>query len=322
MSGRLAAYRLPLPKWRQQRRQQPVTAHNQSQDAATQVTKQQCSTGVPPTPVQVFIHAAGQQRHVAAIALHADQRQLHGLVLVGLRPAQQAQHMLAAVCKHTQSSAATQSRTVKHRAGVMSTSVNLQAANARGWGWDAQHPASQRLPLLLPALLALPALLRSWLRCTTGNSRPLPCLAAAGRYQPASWLLLNVVSGTTSGCRPDLSEGDSREWPCASNTCSTTKNSRHMCAMTAPGCSCQRTLLFAAKDVCCDHLGFTVQHVRLLRSMAQMPRRSTELVHYMRLSHAAAVPGNLQAACMLRTVQHPHLQKRRQALRARHDCDL
>lgn len=35
----------------------------------------------------------------------------------------------------------------------------------------------------------------------------------------ASPLLSNVLRGTTSGCRPDLSDGDSTEWPWVSNTC-------------------------------------------------------------------------------------------------------
>ena len=50
------------------------------------------------SPVEVFIHTAGQQHQVAAVPLHADQRQLHGLVLVGLGPAQEAQHLLATLC--------------------------------------------------------------------------------------------------------------------------------------------------------------------------------------------------------------------------------
>jgi len=44
--------------------------------------------------VKVLINAAGLQREIVATSAHADQRQRHGLVLIGLWPPQQAKHLL------------------------------------------------------------------------------------------------------------------------------------------------------------------------------------------------------------------------------------
>jgi hypothetical protein len=57
----------------------------------------------------------------------------------------------------------------------------------------------------------------------------------------------NVLRGTSSGCSPERSEGDSREWPCACSTCVHAWTCACVCVVCPGQHTCLRTRIYAAQ---------------------------------------------------------------------------